>query len=87
MVEPLLFDRKCDQKKVSKVSKASCDRGVESNRVCRSLARRRPRAEKLYELVRWFLESRNKVPHADACLEYYSRYGKSAEEIAKLGAL
>jgi hypothetical protein len=46
-----------------------------------------PADEKLYELVRWFLESRNKLPHASACLEYYSRYGKSAEEIAKLGSL
>lgn len=44
-------------------------------------------AKKLYDVVRWYLESRNKMPHANACLEYYSRYGKSAEEIARLGSL
>jgi hypothetical protein len=43
-----------------------------------------PEAGKLYELVRWFLEGRNTVPHANACMEYYLRFGKSAEEIAEL---
>lgn len=43
--------------------------------------------DKFFETVKWFLETRNKQPHANACLEYYSRYGKSAEEIAKLGRL
>jgi hypothetical protein len=40
-----------------------------------------PEAGKLYELVRWFLESRNNVPYVSACLEQYSHYGKSTEEI------
>lgn len=40
---------------------------------------------KFYEICRWFLELRNKLPHDLKCLELYSRYGKSAEEIAKLG--
>jgi hypothetical protein len=46
-----------------------------------------PEAEKLFELVRWFLEARNHSPHANAALEYYSRYGKSAEEMAELASL
>jgi len=48
---------------------------------------RTPEAEKLWELVEWFLQGRNEVAHAEACLEYYSRYGKTAEEIAELGRL
>lgn len=44
-------------------------------------------SEKLYDLLKWFLESRNTLPHANAALAYYSRYGKTAEEIAKLGSL
>jgi hypothetical protein len=40
------------------------------------------------EQVRWFLvEVCNKLPEADAALEYYSRYGKSAEEMAELSSL
>lgn len=46
-----------------------------------------PESEKLYELVKWFLENKNRSLYASACLEYYSRYGKSAEEIAQLGSL
>ncbi|HXA25623.1 MAG TPA: hypothetical protein VNW90_25370 [Acetobacteraceae bacterium] len=46
-----------------------------------------PETEKIFELVRWFLELRNKSPHAPAALEYYSRYGKSAEEMAELANL
>lgn len=43
-----------------------------------------PAELKLFEMCAWFLMSRNTVPHVDPCLEWYSRYGKSAEEIAKL---
>jgi hypothetical protein len=46
-----------------------------------------PEADKIYELVRWFLELRNKSVHAHAALQYYSRYGKSAEEMAELARL
>ena len=42
---------------------------------------------RVYEFVKWFLESRNRVDDADTYLEYYSRYGRSAEEIAELGKL
>jgi hypothetical protein len=43
--------------------------------------------KKLFELVRWFLDCQNKSPHALAAIEYYSRYGKSAEEMAELASL
>lgn len=43
--------------------------------------------DKLGELLKWWLETANKEAHATTCLEYYSRYGKSAEEIARLGSL
>lgn len=43
--------------------------------------------EQFYGQCKWFLESCTKMPDADAYLERYSRYGKTAEEIAKLGAL
>jgi hypothetical protein len=42
---------------------------------------------KIYELLKWFLEAANKLPYAHAALAYYSRYGKSPEEIAKLVSL
>lgn len=42
---------------------------------------------KIFEMVKWFLESRNRQPYATRALEYYSRYGKSAQEIAQLGKL
>jgi len=41
---------------------------------------------KFYEICRWFLESSNDLKYGAKCLEVYSRYGKSAEEIAKLGS-
>ena len=44
--------------------------------------------EKIYELVCWFLDSCNKQADLEKpILEYYSRYGKSAEEIAELQSL
>lgn len=43
--------------------------------------------EKCFDMVKWWLESCRKTPHAAVCLEQYSRYGKTAEEIAKLGSL
>lgn len=50
-----------------------------------------PEHEKLfgqaYEFLRWVLERETKMPYASAAMEYYSRYGKTAEEIAELGNL
>lgn len=39
---------------------------------------------KFFEMCAWYLTSKNTMPHADACLEWYSRYGKSPREVAKL---
>jgi hypothetical protein len=60
---------------------------VEGNRRLSGSAGSADAEKKIFELVKWFLETGNKVGHANAALEYYSRYGKSAEEIAKLGSL
>lgn len=46
---------------------------------------RTPSDEAIFGLCLWFLKERNSLPHAGQCLELYSRYGKSAQEIAKLG--
>lgn len=80
MVEPLLDQRA--YRKDTKVGKLIEAR----NHIVHGVSPT-PEAEKLYELVCWFLEGRNKSPHASAALEYYSRYGKSAGEIAELGTL
>jgi hypothetical protein len=42
-------------------------------------------AEAIYDLCMWFVRERNLLVHGGQCLELYSRYGKSAAEIAKLG--
>lgn len=42
-------------------------------------------AQAIYDLCEWFLRERNLLIHGGRCLELYSRYGKSAAEIAKLG--
>lgn len=46
-----------------------------------------PETAKFYELMCWFLKLRNESMHAPAALEFYSRYGKSAEEMAELASL
>lgn len=48
-------------------------------------AQRHAAEDMLWEIAETFLKSRNALPHAGKCLELYSRYGKSADEIAKLG--
>lgn len=40
--------------------------------------------EKIFEFLKWFLETRNLLVHAPECLGVYSRYGKSADEISKM---
>jgi hypothetical protein len=80
MVEPLLdLDRKD--------ARGIADSQKRTGTVFLSHSSLTPEAEKLFELVRWFLEARNRSPYANAALEYYSRYGKSAEEMAELASL
>lgn len=43
--------------------------------------------DRVKELLMGFLEDCNKQPDADDLLDYYKRYGKSPEEIAKLASL
>lgn len=39
--------------------------------------------DKLFDLLRWFLESRNREAHATECLKVYGRFGKRKDEDIK----
>lgn len=59
-------------------------RGLAIAMMEREVAKSTPEVEKIFEFVKWFLDSRNTLAHAGECLELYSRYGRSAEEISKM---
>lgn len=60
-------------------------RGLAIAMVENEVEKRSPDAEAIFDLCMWFLKSRNSLAHGGKCLELYSRYGKSADDIAKLG--
>lgn len=60
-------------------------RGLAIAMVENEVEARHPAEELIWNLIDEFLASRNQSAHGAKCLELYSRYGKSAEEIARLG--
>ena len=61
-------------------------RGVAIAMVADQVAELSAAERKALEYCRWVYESYNRVEYAKEALGYYSRYGRSADEIAKLGS-
>lgn len=64
---------------------AEAIRGLAIALVENEIEERAPDAQAIFDLCDWFVRSRNSIPNAGKCLELYSRYGRSAGEISKLG--
>lgn len=60
-------------------------RGLAVRMVEDEVEERSNEGQALYDFCAWYLKEGNLLAHAGQCLELYSRYGKSAAEISKLG--